>query len=166
MKCPIAVPLLSPVCGPLHWGLGLGDSSLNPVEPPMVITYLIVLSCLRVDDGKSLIAASYGQKIYICTKTLHYLSQRAPPTQTNNALNQQIPGTVLWLHNTKLPFAKSGPITKPVVVKLSTNSPRQPRIAKSDPSLKVLCVGPYVPLAPFRSVAAPASILFCLVVSK
>ena len=86
-------------CGPLHWGLGLGDSSLNPVEPPMVITYLIVLSCLRVDDGKSLIDASYGQKIYICTKTLHYLSQRAPPTQTNNALNQQIPGTVLWLHS-------------------------------------------------------------------
>ena len=45
-----------------------------------------------------LIDDSYGQKIYICTKTLHYLSQRAPPTQTNNALNQQIRGTVLWLH--------------------------------------------------------------------
>ena len=89
-------------CRPLHWGLGLGDSSLNPVEPPMVITYIIVLSRLWVDDGKSLIDAGYGQKIYICTKTLHYLSQRVPPTQTNNALNQQIPGTVLWLHNAEI----------------------------------------------------------------
>ena len=68
----------------------------------VVITYLFVLSCLRVDDGKSLIDASYGQKIYICTKTLHNLSQRAPPTQTNNALNQQIPGTVLWHHSIQL----------------------------------------------------------------
>ena len=53
-------------CGPLHWGLGLGDSSLNPVEPPMVLTYLVVLSCLRVDDGCPLIDASYGRRyIYV-----------------------------------------------------------------------------------------------------
>ena len=79
-------------------GLGLGDSSLNLVELPIVITYLILLSCLRVGDGKSFIDACYGQKIYICTKRLHYLSQCTPPTQTSNALNQQIPRTVLWLH--------------------------------------------------------------------
>ena len=38
-------------------------------------------------DGIVVDDASYGQKIYICTKTLHHLSQRAPPTQTNNACN-------------------------------------------------------------------------------
>ena len=92
-KCPITVLLLSLICEPLHWGRGLRDSSFNPVTPPMVITYLVVLSCLRVDDGKSLIDGSNGQKIYICTKRLHYLSEHTLPlriytTHTNKQCSQ------------------------------------------------------------------------------
>ena len=39
----------------------------------MVLTYLVVLSCLRVDDGCPLIDASYGQKIYIYVQR-HYIT--------------------------------------------------------------------------------------------